>query len=464
MIPFPVKRSPVGRIFRIFIILLGTVASARTAVETGEISFAEFNCAACHQASPAVEARLASRPSPRLGVGGLRLSPVWIRDFLLKPQAETPGTLMPDMLHALPASEKAEAAEALAHYLVSLQPHAAVPEAVFDPAMANEGRELFHEVGCVACHAPLEPSANPEQPPPGQAEMADLAKNSAPLSDLAKKYGVNELAAFLRDPLQTRPGGRMPAQRLTDKEARALAIYLLRGQAKSDPSVKLPGLTFDYYEGSFEKLPEFDKLKPVSSGHAGQFTLRAGPQKNSMALRFQGMLNVPRVGDYTFWTYSDDGSQLFIDDKLVVDNDGIHAADEHEGKARLAAGDHRIRVAYFDGGGERELKVSWAGPGFEKQEIPSAALWAGKGGEVMRPLGLEGFAVDSAKAAKGQALFERFNCASCHEINQPGRKTAPLDSLVAEEKGCLAPRPPKDAPDFFPDPRPAQRTGGVARE
>ncbi len=442
---------PVTRAVCLLLSLTGFLPAAQAAFETAEITFGEYNCAACHPAGPAVEKRLASRPSPRLGRDGARLSPAWIRAFLIKPTAETPATMMPDMLHALPAAEKAEAAEDLTHYLVSLQNQAIVPGIAFDSAMANAGKELFHTVGCVACHAPRELPANGEQPPAGKAEIAEPAKNSVMLGDLGKKFGVNELAAFLRDPLKTRPGGRMPAQRLTEREARAVAMYLLREQAQPDPGVKMPGLSYEYYEGAFDKLPEFAKLKPTSSGHTDHFTLRAGPQKNSMALRFHGLLIVPRNGEYSFWIDSDDGSQLFVDDKLVVDNDGAHATAERGGKARLTAGDHTILVTYFDQAGEKELKVFWAGPGFPRQEIPGAALWSGMGGEVMRPTGPDSFTVDNTRAAKGRALFERFNCAACHEIDQPGRKAAPLDQLAAEEKGCLAPNPPEAAPDFSLD-------------
>ncbi|HEX4644547.1 MAG TPA: c-type cytochrome, partial [Verrucomicrobiae bacterium] len=423
----------------------------RATLVPGEITLGEMNCVACHEATPAVAGRLASRQSPRLGQNGARLSPKWIRDFLLNPQIEKLGTQMPDVLHALPAAEKIEAAESLTHYLVSLQPVETQTAGIYDAALAFSGRDLYHEIGCVACHAPQEfPNSNSESSPDPRRndELSQLAKTSAPLGNLAKKFTVDSLIAFLRDPLKARPSGRMPAQRLTDIEARSIAIYLLRQQVRPDAApVKQPGVQFEFYNGHFDRLPQFDKLKPAVTGHADKFTVSAGPQKNEMALRFHGLLTVPRAGDYTFWTASDDGSQLFIDNKVVVDNDGYHSMAEREGKVKLAAGDHAILVTYFDFGGDRELKVSWAGPGLDRQEIPTAALFS-SGGAPMRPLGGETFTVDPAKAAKGKQLFAQFNCAACHEIDQPGKKAAPLEKLAAAEKGCLASDPPANAPRF----------------
>jgi hypothetical protein len=46
---------------------------------------------------------------------------------------------------------------------------------------------------------------------------------------------------------------------------------------------------------------------------------------------------------------SDDGSKLYIDDRLIINNDGLHIACTRRGKVDLTAGWHTIRVAYFQG-------------------------------------------------------------------------------------------------------------------
>jgi hypothetical protein len=61
---------------------------------------------------------------------------------------------------------------------------------------------------------------------------------------------------------------------------------------------------------------------------------------------------------YTFALTSDDGSRLFIDGEVVVDNDGLHGAEERRGDIALAAGWHAIRVEWFNKSGGAELVLA----------------------------------------------------------------------------------------------------------
>ena len=127
----------------VFVVLAAAVASAE--VTPGELLMAEMNCAACHAPSDELKARLASRPAPLVGADGVNASPDWLRDFLLDPQKTKPGTLMPDMLHALPPEKRAEAAESLTHFLVSIQGR---PKQANDDASgkSGDGKSLYHAV------------------------------------------------------------------------------------------------------------------------------------------------------------------------------------------------------------------------------------------------------------------------------------------------------------------------------
>lgn len=363
---------------------------------------------------------------------------------------------MPDMLHRLSPAKKSEAADALTHYLVSLQGGWTNAATRLEPVVVKAGGDLFHKVGCVACHAPQElpvasaPDLSGDSPKetPGAPGLAALATNSVPMGNLAKKYSVDALAAFLRDPLKARPSGRMPAQRLSEKEARAIAMYLLRDQPAPVPRTKIQGLNFEHFEGIGRQLPDFTSLTPVSTGYTTNLTLDGVPHKNSTGLRFRGVLTVPREGDHTFWTESRDGSQLFIDGRKVVDNDSVHDPTEQEGKIRLTAGDHGIVVTYFHHAKPPALKVSWSGPGFEKQTIPAASISLADNGRFMRLAGEQPFVLDVAKVAKGQQFFEKYNCAACHEVSGPGRKAKPLEKLAGSKKGCLSPKPGADVPHY----------------
>ena len=80
-------------------------------------------------------------------------------------------------------------------------------------------------------------------------------------------------------------------------------------------------------------------------------------------------------GVYAFFTNSDDGSKVYIDYKLVVDNDGLHGAVEKRGVVPLKAGFHRIMVTFFEKTGGDVLKVFWKKPGAEKERIPAGVLF-----------------------------------------------------------------------------------------
>ena len=94
---------------------------------------------------------------------------------------------------------------------------------------------------------------------------------------------------------------------------------------------------------------------------AAQF-LRRRPA-NNFALRVTAGLNITTGGNYTFNTNSDDGSKLYVDNRLVVNNDGPHGGQTVASPAvSLSAGLHEIRIDYEEGGGGYQLIANYNGP------------------------------------------------------------------------------------------------------
>lgn len=137
------------------------------------------------------------------------------------------------------------------------------------------------------------------------------------------------------------------------------------------------GLKFDYYEGIWTKLPNFSGLNSRKSGSVYQFDLSGiHPKKDEFAVRFEGMIKIEKEGDYTFYLISNDGSCLYVNNRLVVNHDGLHGADQEKtGKIFLQKGIFPIHLQYFQAGGGMFLKVQFAGPDIEKQEIPATILF-----------------------------------------------------------------------------------------
>jgi hypothetical protein len=78
---------------------------------------------------------------------------------------------------------------------------------------------------------------------------------------------------------------------------------------------------------------------------------------------YQACFSVPTAGQFTFITRSDDGSELYVDQQLVVDNDGSHETLEKSGVVNLTTGVHSIEVQYFELVDSEVLDVLWIVPG-----------------------------------------------------------------------------------------------------
>lgn len=90
---------------------------------------------------------------------------------------------------------------------------------------------------------------------------------------------------------------------------------------------------------------------------------------------YRGTLVVSTAGTYTFALGSDDGANLYIDNQLVVNNDGIHAFTTATGQASLTAGNHTLRVDYVQGPRDYiGVQLFWTPPGSSQEIVPTSAL------------------------------------------------------------------------------------------
>lgn len=139
------------------------------------------------------------------------------------------------------------------------------------------------------------------------------------------------------------------------------------------------GLNYAYYEtGSLNHLPDFNTLTPKKTGITTNFDIGLSERGDNFAFKFDGTLEIPASGTYTFYTKSDDGSKLYIggydESNLVVNNDYLQAPTERSGNITLTAGTYPITVTFFEKTGGQTLEVRYKGPGIAKQLIPGIAL------------------------------------------------------------------------------------------
>lgn len=136
-----------------------------------------------------------------------------------------------------------------------------------------------------------------------------------------------------------------------------------------------PGVSWKYYSSGWNESPMFTSVKQAKTGISEQIVLPKHEATELFGAVYTGYIDIPRDGVYAFYTYSDDGSMLYIDGEEVVDNGGRHWMQERLGFVALKKGKHSIRVTFFNGAGGLGLEVYWKGPDIEKELIPASVLY-----------------------------------------------------------------------------------------
>ena len=94
---------------------------------------------------------------------------------------------------------------------------------------------------------------------------------------------------------------------------------------------------------------------------------------------WSGVIKIPKKSQYTFYLDSDDGSRLFLDQKMIMDHGGLHRMMEKKVTIPLDAGEYEICIEFFNGPGDGGCKLLWDMDG-NKVPVPEEVLFhkAGK--------------------------------------------------------------------------------------
>jgi len=127
------------------------------------------------------------------------------------------------------------------------------------------------------------------------------------------------------------------------------------------------GLQYTYYEGNFDSIPDFSSLKPLKIGSVTVLDPEEiGERLDHFAIQYKGFISVPETGIYTFYLKSDDGSKLYLDGELLIDNDGSHDTATKTGMKALKKGMHPVQIDYFEDFLGEHLQLDFSGPNVEK--------------------------------------------------------------------------------------------------
>ncbi|MEA5510192.1 Calx-beta domain-containing protein [Crocosphaera sp. UHCC 0190] len=157
------------------------------------------------------------------------------------------------------------------------------------------------------------------------------------------------------------------------------------------------GLDAQYFDGYFnDNLSFFTNNQPVlnrtdktvnfldnaTSWNLGNTVLS---DLETFSVRWQGVINIPTTGNYTFYLNSDDASYLFLDGatqsptttNALINNGGLHPSVEKSGTTYLQAGLHQILIVFGENAGGSISQFSWSSQdaGITKQIVPDSVLF-----------------------------------------------------------------------------------------
>jgi hypothetical protein len=150
---------------------------------------------------------------------------------------------------------------------------------------------------------------------------------------------------------------------VSQKEIEPFLTLVRSGELKPihSPGEGIQEMKYNVFEGEWSKLPDFENSKPVKQGEAklGLIDLSHSPKREKFGMVYSGKIEAPMDGEYLFKMASDDGARILVDQKRVLEHDGLHGAVLKEAKIKLKKGVHSIRVEYFAFGQPNSFRASW---------------------------------------------------------------------------------------------------------
>jgi CubicO group peptidase (beta-lactamase class C family) len=165
----------------------------------------------------------------------------------------------------------------------------------------------------------------------------------------------------------------------SETENKEAASYIFKTGKALEPIADTgdlkPGIKYSYYHGNFNSIPDFDKLTPAASAITDVPDLSIAMNTDTFAVRFDGYLKIENDGLYNLYTISDDGSQLYLNDELIVDSDGSHGNIPSAYVVPLKKGYYALKILYFEKAGHEILQAGFWTEGSEPKPFAKEMLF-----------------------------------------------------------------------------------------
>ncbi|MBC7287582.1 MAG: glycoside hydrolase family 3 C-terminal domain-containing protein, partial [Armatimonadetes bacterium] len=124
------------------------------------------------------------------------------------------------------------------------------------------------------------------------------------------------------------------------------------------------GLLAEYFDNKEPQgEPAFTRIDQVVDFDWAAGAPAEGFRSDQFSVRWTGRLVPRETGQYVIGVTSDDGTRLYLDDKLVIDDWHDHAAETRSASVYLEAGrEYSVRLEYYENGGLAVARLGWLEP------------------------------------------------------------------------------------------------------
>lgn len=201
-----------------------------------------------------------------------------------------------------------------------------------------------------------------------------------PLSTLTLRYTTDgnlpeRNSTVLAGPLEINKNSEIRVAAFTEKGRRGDVSNLYYNQqnfAIPEQAINVAdGLTCNFFPGEFKNVKSITGVaKSVATVNGIKVPKEF--EAPSFGLKYQGFIDIPEDGIYSFYLNCDDGGILRIADREVIDNDGPHGPFEKAGQVALKKGLQPFVLNFMEGGGGYTLKLQYSVNGSQAMEIPTS--------------------------------------------------------------------------------------------
>ncbi len=139
------------------------------------------------------------------------------------------------------------------------------------------------------------------------------------------------------------------------------------------------GLTGAYYSNqlrTFNNPPTMTRLDPAVNFDWGGGAPDPSISSDHFTVRWTGAVQPQFNETYTFYTKTDDGVRLWVNNQEIINAWVDQAATEWSGAIALNAGQrYALRMEYYENAGSASAQLSWSSPSTTKQIIPTSQLY-----------------------------------------------------------------------------------------